>query len=74
MSWITEKNYLVSQKIHIDNDFMHTLLKRIDELDAELTTHSRQVHYLQDQAETFISRGHFERDLIKVKLKLQSAK
>ena len=43
MSWITEKDLLVSQKIHIDNDFMQTLLKRIDELEAELSTHKRQV-------------------------------
>ena len=64
MSWITEKDVLVSSEIHIDNDFMQTLLKRIDELELELATHKRQVDSLQLQADELTKRGHFEKDLI----------
>ena len=64
MSWITEKDLLVSQKIHIDNDFMQTLLKRIDELELELATHTRQVKVLQNQADNLVKRGHFEKEAI----------
>jgi len=44
----------VSSEIHIDNDFMQTLLKRIDELELELSTHKRQVDSLQLQVETIL--------------------
>ncbi len=64
MSWIIEKDLLVSQKIHIDNDFMQTLLKRIDELELELATHTRQVRVLQNQADNLVKRGHFEKEVI----------
>ena len=64
MSWITEKDVLVSSEIHIDNDFMQTLLKRIDELELELGTHKRQVETLQQQADKLVKRGHFEKDII----------
>ncbi len=60
MSWITEKNLLISQKIHIDNDFIQSLLKRIDSLETELTTHMKQVEELQENADTYVKRGHFE--------------
>jgi hypothetical protein len=64
MSWITEKDLLISQKIHIDNDFMQTLLKRIDELELELQTHRRQVSTLKDLSDKLVNRGHFEKDTI----------
>ena len=44
-SWITEKDLMVSQKIHIDNDFIQSLLKRIESLELELATHSNQVQF-----------------------------
>ena len=57
MSWITEKDLMVSQKIHIDNDFIQSLLKRIESLELELATHSNQVADLQNQADAFVKRG-----------------
>merc|ERR1712183_770026 len=60
MSWINEKDLMVSQKIHIDNDFIQSLLKRIESLELELATHSKEVQDLQDQAEAFVKRGHFD--------------
>ena len=59
-SWIVEKDLMVSQKIHIDNDFIQSLLKRVDSLDTELATHKEQVEQLKVEAESFIKRGHFE--------------
>lgn len=59
-SWIVEKDLMVSQKIHIDNDFIQSLLKRVDSLDTELATHKEQVEQLKLEAESFIKRGHFE--------------
>ena len=59
-SWIVEKDLMVSQKIHIDNDFIQSLLKRVDSLDTELATHKEQVEQLKADAESFIKRGHFE--------------
>lgn len=59
-SWITEKDLLVSQKIHIDNDFIQSLLKRIDSVETELSTHTEQVQELQSEADSFVKRGHFE--------------
>jgi len=60
MSWITEKDLMVSQKIHIDNDFIQSLLKRIESLELELATHTHQVNDLQAQADAFVKRGHFD--------------
>ena len=60
MSWITEKDLMVSQKIHIDNDFIQSLLKRIESLELELATHTHQVQDLQGQADAFAKRGHFD--------------
>merc|ERR1712051_897925 len=59
-SWIIEKDLLVSQKIHIDNDFIQSLLKRIEGLETELVTHKVQVQELQEEADLFVKRGHFE--------------
>ena len=59
-SWIIEKDLMVSQKIHIDNDFIQSLLKRVDALDTELGTHSEQVEELKAEADSFVKRGHFE--------------
>ena len=56
MSWIIEKDLLVSQKIHIDNDFMQTLLRRIDELELELASHTRQVRVLENQVISIFTR------------------
>ena len=63
-SWIIEKDLLVSQKIHIDNDFIQSLLKRIEALETELVTHKVQVQELQEEADLFAKRGHFESDEI----------
>ena len=60
MSWINEKDLMVSQKIHIDNDFIQSLLKRIESLELELATHSKEVQDLQEQADAFVKRGHFD--------------
>lgn len=60
MSWINEKDLMVSQKIHIDNDFIQSLLKRIESLELELATHSKEVKDLQEQADAFVKRGHFD--------------
>ena len=59
-SWIIEKDLLVSQKIHIDNDFIQSLLKRIETLETDLVTHKVQVQELQEEADLFVKRGHFE--------------
>lgn len=59
-SWITEKDLMVSQKIHIDNDFIQSLLKRIEALEVELATHAEQVQELKVDADSFVKRGHFE--------------
>ena len=60
MSWINEKDLMVSQKIHIDNDFIQSLLRRIESLELELATHTKQVQDLQEQADAFVKRGHFD--------------
>ena len=73
MSWITEKDLMVSQKIHIDNDFIQSLLKRIDSLELELATHSNQVADLQDQADAFVKRGHFDAVEIKSQMDVIAA-
>ncbi len=59
-SWIIEKDLLVSQKIHIDNDFIQSLLKRIEGLETDLVTHKVQVQELQEEADLFVKRCHFE--------------
>ena len=71
-SWITEKDLLVSQKIHIDNDFIQSLLKRIDALETELVTHKVQVQELQEEADLFVKRGHFESDEITAQMSVIS--
>lgn len=63
-SWIVEKDLLVSQKIHIDNDFIQSLLKRIEGLETDLVTHKIQVQELQEEADLFVKRGHFESEEI----------
>merc|ERR1719495_855228 len=73
MSWITEKDLMVSQKIHIDNDFIQSLLKRIESLELELATHSNQVGDLQNQADAFLKRGHFDAVEIKNQMDVISA-
>ena len=60
MSWINEKDLMVSQKIHIDNEFIQSLLKRIESLELELATHSNEVQDLKNQADAFVTRGHFD--------------
>ena len=69
MSWINEKDLMVSQKIHIDNDFIQSLLKRIESLELELATHTKQVQDLQEQADAFLKRGHF--DSIEIKNQME---
>ena len=71
-SWIIEKDLLVSQKIHIDNDFIQSLLKRIDALETELVTHKVQVQELQEEADLFVKRGHFESDEITTQMSVIS--
>lgn len=70
MSWINEKDLMVSQKIHIDNDFIQSLLKRIESLELELATHSKQVDDLQSQANAFAKRGHFDSPEIKKQMEV----
>jgi len=70
MSWINEKDLMVSQKIHIDNDFIQSLLKRIESLELELATHSKEVQHLQEQADAFVKRGHFDSNEIEKQIEI----
>merc|ERR1712079_838604 len=73
MSWINEKDLMVSQKIHIDNDFIQSLLKRIESLELELATHSKEVQDLQEQADAFVKRGHFDSNEIENQIEIITA-
>nr|XP_040577591.1 spectrin beta chain, non-erythrocytic 1-like [Lepeophtheirus salmonis] len=67
---IAEKELFLSKsKETVDEDAIHTYLKRFAALESELEAHASQVNVLSEKAETLIKRKHFDSVVIAKKIK-----
>ncbi|QQP56333.1 Spectrin beta chain_ brain 4like, partial [Caligus rogercresseyi] len=67
---ISEKELFLSKsKESVDEDAIHTYLKRFGALESELEAHTAQVKVLSEKAEGLLQRKHFDSAVIERKVK-----